>query len=125
MTDAELDRRLAILAGRDAGTMPEHDFRRPDSIAGYRCGEDLMTPMVHCTVDPPSYSDSIDAQHRDLDPLVEAKWGKFAEYTVWSRVSEQFEVLISALDGWPHFRMFGPTRAHARAVAIEAALGET
>ncbi len=72
----------------------------------------------------PSYVNSIDAQMRDLDPLVEAKWGPFSERTEpWHQVN-WFRVGLVSHYGSRFVYGEGPTRAAARAAAIDQALKE-
>lgn len=101
MPDTELDRRLAILAGRTPG---EQDWW-----------------------EAPAYSDSIDAQHRDLDPLVEAKWGRFDEDVAWQTLDQEWlhEFYTVPLPMRAFAKGTGSKKVSARAAAIEAALGET
>ena len=117
--DAELDRRLAILAG--------YTWECPPGSSLHWWFSPERRNMGHY---PPPYSDSIDAQHCDLDPLVEAK-----RFGRWDELIQDFgtggvRVTFGEItfDGWNNTRFAtgdGPTRAHARAAACEAALGET
>ena len=117
----ELSERLAKLAGKDVGTLPDHNFVHPTSIACYRCGEGIMTPELHCTIELPDYEHSIDAQIRDLDPLVEAKHHIVEERHYPPRAGfEDHEHVFHTRSG--SFVGYAPDWASARAAALEAAL---
>lgn len=72
----------------------------------------------------PNYVNSIDAQMRDLDPLVEKQYGRAVERFHpnpdgrWSCEMAMWPMVT------PIFRGHGPTRAAARAAAIDQALKE-
>lgn len=69
--------------------------------------------------DMPDYTASIDAQIRDLDPLVEAKWGvPFSEHIHFSMERWFCHMGIRG----HHALATGPTRTAARAAAILEAL---
>lgn len=93
--------------------------------------------------DLPNYENSIDAQMRDLDPLVEKKWWPITQHhAIFWEGPKEWEYLLQTgkprpnMTNWPaglvaHYvpegRAFvgtGPTPAAARAAAIDAALGE-
>lgn len=77
----------------------------------------------------PDFANSIDAQHRWIDPLVEAKWGRFGDscepYDVGGEKGFEAAIVVRPMTPEEEFRFFrgeGPTRAHARAEALLAAL---
>jgi hypothetical protein len=117
--DADLDRRLAILAGWEY--LP---IRSSHGTGPWLSPKHEGTEYRSRHQQPPAYTTSIDAQ-RELDVLVEEKWGKFGESVRYSRVRAQYWVTLGT--GWVRWGKSGcgPTRAHARAAALEAALGET
>lgn len=100
-------------------------------IAGWErclCGRHWHGPTsVESGGSPPNFANSIDAQIRELDPLVEAKWGPFDERIEW--IADQPRCIISPHEPNKGEGVFiygkagaGPTRAYARAAAILEAL---
>lgn len=121
MTD--IDQELAKLAGGPA-VHPEWYWFKDTGLDTVSIEEAIPS------ADLPRYSESIDAQIRDLDPLIEAAWGPFTELVepFIEGTPQGFEAVISPrlrnikTGEFRFFRGEGPTRATARAAACLEAL---